>query len=99
MLAGYLRQRLSQLEHVRVLDQGQQLCGIVTLSIAGLSAREIIPALNQKGVNASVSGKGGAVIDFEKKGVDWALRFSPHYYNTIAELDRAVEALQQLTHQ
>ena len=61
-----------------------------------LSDREIIPALNQKGVNASVSGRAGAVIDFEKKGVDWALRFSPHYYNTTAELDRAVEALQQL---
>ncbi|WP_282775280.1 aminotransferase class V-fold PLP-dependent enzyme [Phaeodactylibacter xiamenensis] len=96
MLAAHLRQRLSQLEHVRVLDQGQQLCGIVTLSIEGLSARGVIPALNQKGVNASVSGKGGAVIDFEKKGVDWALRFSPHYYNTTAELDRAVEALKQL---
>ncbi|MCI4649590.1 MAG: hypothetical protein MRY85_15355, partial [Phaeodactylibacter sp.] len=79
-----------------VLDQGQQLSGIVTLSIEKLSDREIIPALNQKGVNASVSGRAGAVIDFEKKGVDWALRFSPHYYNTTAELDRAVEALQQL---
>jgi selenocysteine lyase/cysteine desulfurase len=96
MLAGHLRQRLGELEGVRVLDQGQQLCGIVTLAMEGLSAKSIIPALNKKGINASVSGKAGAVIDFEKKGVDWALRFSPHYYNTTAELDRAVEALQQL---
>jgi selenocysteine lyase/cysteine desulfurase len=96
MLAGHLRQRLGELEGVRVLDQGQQLCGIVTVAIEGLSAKAIIPALNDKGINASVSGKAGAVIDFEKKGVDWALRFSPHYYNTTAELDRAVEVLQQL---
>jgi selenocysteine lyase/cysteine desulfurase len=96
MLAGHLRQRLGELEGVRVLDQGQQLCGIVTVAIEGLSAKAIIPALNDKGINASVSGKAGAVIDFEKKGVDWALRFSPHYYNTTAELDRTVEVLQQL---
>lgn len=93
MLASHLRQRLAALEGVRVLDRGAQLCGIATLSVAGWEAKDIIPALNQAGVNASVAGKAGAIIDFEKKGVDWALRFSPHYYNTTAELDQAVATL------
>jgi selenocysteine lyase/cysteine desulfurase len=81
---------------VKVLDRGQHLCGIVTVAIEGWDAKTIIPALNQEGINASVSGKAGAIIDFEQKGVDWALRLSPHYYNTITELNQAVSVLRHL---
>lgn len=96
LLASHLRQSLGQLGNVQLLDRGKHLCGIVTLALEGWGPKAIIPALNQQRVNASVSGKAGAIIDFEKKGVDWALRFSPHYYNTIAELDQTVEILQNL---
>jgi selenocysteine lyase/cysteine desulfurase len=27
------------------------------------------------------------VIDFDEKGVEWAVRASPHYYNTVEEID------------
>lgn len=96
MLATHLREHLDEIDGIRILDRGKQLCGIVTLSVEGWSHKTIIPALNKANVNASVSGKAGAIIDFEQKGVDWALRFSPHYYNTIAELDQAVDILRKL---
>ena len=35
--------------------------------------------------------------DFAEKHVDSALRLSPHYYNTEAEVDAAVEALREST--
>ena len=31
--------------------------------------------------------------DFDRKGVQWALRLSPHYYNTMEEVDRVFEVL------
>ena len=96
MLAAHLRQKLALSEGVQVLDRGKQLCGIVTLAVEGWSPKTIIPALNQEGINASVSGKSSAIIDFEQKGVSWALRFSPHYYNTIPELDQSVAVLRKL---
>ncbi|MEQ8707198.1 MAG: aminotransferase class V-fold PLP-dependent enzyme [Phaeodactylibacter sp.] len=99
MLAAQLREKLAGLSGVRVLDHGQQLCGIVTVALEGYSPKAIIPDLNQHGINASVSGKSGAMIDFEKKGVDWALRFSPHYYNTPAELEQVADTLQALMSQ
>ena len=34
-----------------------------------------------------------AQIDFSDKDVNWALRLSPHYYNTKSEIDNAVEVL------
>jgi selenocysteine lyase/cysteine desulfurase len=37
------------------------------------------------------------VIDFEAKGITGALRLSPHYYNTAAELGAAVAVLDELT--
>ena len=97
LLANYLREQLADMNGIRVLDHGKQLAGIVTLSVEGWSPEEIIPALNQKKINASISYKEGAVIDFEKKGVDWALRFSPHYFNTIAELDQTLVTIKELS--
>lgn len=99
-LARYLRQRLSEIDGVRVLDQGQQLCGIVSISVEGWAANAITPALQSRKVNASVSVRqGGAVIDLGKKGVDWVLRLSPHYYNTEEELAAAAAVLEELLHQ
>ena len=37
-----------------------------------------------------------AQIDFEHKGIDWAVRFSPHYYNTKEEVDTVVRVLEKL---
>ncbi len=96
-LARQLRQRLSGIDGLQVLDRGEKLCGIVSLSVEGWTAKAIIPALRERGVNASVSGRqGGAVIDLAKKGVDWVLRLSPHYYNTEEELNTAATVLEEL---
>ena len=39
---------------------------------------------------------GFRVLDYDAKGVEWAIRLSPHYYNTEAEVDRVVEVLEEL---
>ena len=33
---------------------------------------------------------------FDKKGVDWAIRISPHYFNTIEEIDMVCEIIKSI---
>lgn len=95
-LAATLRQQLANIPHTRLLDRGETLCGIVTFHMEGWKALPLKMALEQKGVNASIAGKSAALIDFTRKGVDSALRLSPHYYNTEEEVARAVEKLKDI---
>ncbi len=95
-LAAHLRARLEELHHLRVLDRGERLGAIVTVSVEGVDERELMLQLRDRGVNASHLDKVSAVLDFERKGVTQALRLSPHYYNTEEEIERAVEILQSL---
>jgi selenocysteine lyase/cysteine desulfurase len=80
----------------RVLDRGARRCAIVTLEIPGREADTFHRALERLGVNTSVSRRQYAVIDFAEKGVEWALRVSPHYYNTEVEIRRAVALVAEL---
>lgn len=47
-------------------------------------------------INCRISPLVAAQIDFSRKGVDWALRVSPHYYNTEEEIGRLVEVLAKI---
>jgi selenocysteine lyase/cysteine desulfurase len=94
-LAVLLRQRLRD-AGFRVLDRGPELCGIVTVEIPGPDATAFHNALEQRGVNSSVSIRAYGVIDFDELNVAWALRLSPHYYNTEQEIETAVAKLTYL---
>jgi Selenocysteine lyase len=93
-LAAYARWRLAELPGVRVLDRGKELCAIVTVDPAGRPAAEIKLALRRRGINTSSPARDDAVIDMDAKGTASAIRISPHYYNTAAEIDAAVGALE-----
>jgi selenocysteine lyase/cysteine desulfurase len=95
-LAAYARMRLAELPGVRVLDRGAELCAIVTAEPAGRPASEIKLALRARGINTSSPSREDAVIDMDAKGAASAIRVSPHYYNTAAEIDVAVEALAEV---
>lgn len=96
-LAALLREQLRQLPGVKVLDHGPILCSITTFHIDGWKPLQLKTALEKRGVNCSVSGRNAALIDFSHKGVNWALRLSPHYYNTEEEVNIAVERLREIT--
>lgn len=92
-LAHYTRERLSELPGVRVLDAGKDLCGIVTAHANHWESAALMQKLHQANINCRLSSRMAAQIDFAQKGVDWALRVSPHYYNTEAEIDRMMAVL------
>ncbi|MCG8607509.1 aminotransferase class V-fold PLP-dependent enzyme [bacterium] len=93
-LSSYAREKLTTLTDIKVLDKGSHLGAIISLKIPGCDAGEFKAELDSKCINTSISYRDYAVIDFDQKGVDWALRVSPHYYNTEDEIDRLVEALE-----
>ena len=35
-------------------------------------------------------------VDFDSKGVEWALRIAPHYFNTTDEVGSAVAAIGEI---
>lgn len=95
-LADFTRQRLADLPGVRLLDQGRDLCGIVTAHCPGWNTQALMTWMSQHGINVRVSPEYVAQIDFPRKGVEWALRISPHYYNTEEEVEQAVAILGEL---
>ena len=95
-LAQLTRQSLAKLPGVRVLDEGAHLCGIVTAHAGHWEPKALTEKLQAAGINCRISPQVAAQIDFSRKGVDWALRVSPHYYNTEAEIERLVEVLDSI---
>lgn len=82
-----LRNNLSVIKGVTLHDKGSKTCNILTFRKQGKSLDKMISYLDKNNVFYSISSKPSSFIDFNKKGVDWVIRLSPHYFNTIEELD------------
>ena len=76
-----------------MLGNDDELCGIVTVEISGREPQQLVLDLRERGINLSAQGREYAVLDYDNKKVSAALRISPHYYNTKAELDTALAAI------
>lgn len=92
-LCQILRKQLGNLS-LEILDKGKELSSIITVRIPGKEPDAVLQGLRSKNINTSITTRGSAVIDFDAKGVSWALRISPHYYNTEQEINFLVEALE-----
>jgi selenocysteine lyase/cysteine desulfurase len=92
-LAARLRSALAAVPGLRVLDRGLELAAIVTVEVEGRRAPDIVRELRARRINTSAAMREYAVIDMDEKRAATAVRLSPHYYNTDAELALAVEAL------
>ncbi|MCO1580553.1 aminotransferase class V-fold PLP-dependent enzyme [Crossiella sp. SN42] len=95
-LGADLRARLAEVPGVRVLDRGPRLSAMVTFAIAGWDAAAFKAALDERGINSALSFREFAQFDFRDKEVDWALRLSPHYYNTEEEVATVAAAVAEL---
>lgn len=96
-LARRLRSELADVPGVRVLDRGPALGAIVTLDVRGHDPAALVRRLREMGINTSSQTRLDAVLDYDEKGVDGALRVSPHYYNTERELETFLDALKEIT--
>ncbi|SHM52644.1 aminotransferase class V-fold PLP-dependent enzyme [Chitinophaga sp. CF418] len=95
-LSTYMRNQLAGINKISVLDRGPEVGGLVTFTVDGLQPKIITDALLQRKINVVPSYRNFAVIDFDEKQVQWAIRASPHYYNTIAEIDVFLDAMREI---
>ena len=95
-LASRLRERVAALPGAQVLDRGAELGATVTAWFDGQIPSELVLRLRERGVNTSSQTRIDAVIDYDEKGVDGALRMSPHYFNDDSDLDALLGALGEI---
>jgi selenocysteine lyase/cysteine desulfurase len=95
-LAASVRERLAEMDGIRVLDRGPSLCAIATAELGGRNAEQVKLVLRARGINTSSPLREDAVIDMDEKRAASAIRISPHYYNTADEIDRALAALAEV---
>ncbi len=92
-LMEQLRGRLREIDGLNLLDRGSRQSNILTFDITNGDWQAISTVLRQEQVVCSLSFKEYALIDFTEKQKDWAIRLSPHYYNTPAEIDLVSDIL------
>jgi len=94
-LSDYTREAIEKLPGWQVLDKGKRKGGIVTCHAKNIDLVKLKAAFVAANINVTFPTKTNAFIDFDEKGVDWAVRIAPHYYNVLTEIDKTIEILNQ----
>ncbi|WP_121811624.1 aminotransferase class V-fold PLP-dependent enzyme [Mucilaginibacter kameinonensis] len=92
-LAGLLRDKLKEVNGIKVHDFGDQLCGIVTFSVDGTDAATVKNKLAERHINVSVGKAVSTLIYMNKNHLSNIVRASVHYYNTEEEIGILCEVL------
>lgn len=90
------RANLATIPTVQTFDKGSQIGNILTFRKQDKSLAQIQAIFNKHKVYHNVSTKNWGVIDYAKKGVDWTIRLSPHYFNTLAEMDEVATIIDSI---
>ncbi len=98
-LAASLRAMLAEIPAVRVHDIGKRKCGIVSFSVAGVDAAEVVTRLRLGGIHVCVSTPNSTLIDATRRQLPEVVRASVHYYNQDSELQALVDLVQSICQQ
>lgn len=96
-LSATLRNKLPAISGVKILDRGAENASSVTFHVVHSNPGFIVKELLRRKINVVASYRAYGLIDFDEKGVEWVIRASPHYYNTLSEIDTFIEALKEIT--
>jgi cysteine desulfurase/selenocysteine lyase len=95
-LSGMLRERLACLPGVQLQDLGARQCGIISFTVADLAPAAVMQALQERGINLSVSRATSTQINMRARGLDAVVRVGIHYYNSEDEVARFIAALEEV---
>jgi cysteine desulfurase/selenocysteine lyase len=96
-LAAQLRSAIEALPGAEVRDLGDAPCAIVSFTIAGLHAPDVVPELRADGICIGTSNPESTLVDATARSLPDLFRAAPHYFNTEDELDQLVSALRAKT--
>lgn len=97
-LASYLRHRLANVPGVTPQDSGSVKSGIVTFTHQGHGAVQVQQWLagQDKRINVTTSTFRSTLLDMQQRGLQEVSRASVHAYNTEAEIDAMIQALERM---
>ena len=81
------------------MDQGKNLSAIISFTTDNYNVFKLKDELIKRNINVGAAAKKFALLDFNQKHVEAALRVSPHYYNTLEEIDVLVESISEVISQ
>jgi cysteine desulfurase / selenocysteine lyase len=88
-----LRASLEEIPAITLHDVPPFSCAIVPFSVEGWEALAVNKYLYERGINVSPSGPSSTLLDATARGLPTMLRASPHYYNSVEEIERLADAL------
>lgn len=95
-ISGRLRDGLSQIPGVQVHDLGERHSGIVSFSVEGTPASEVMGLLRRRDVTVTVSRAPSTLIDMSRRGLEEVVRASPHYFVAPEQVDTTLEFVQDI---
>jgi len=95
-MAAYLRDRLYGLPGVAGTCPADASAAIITFNKEGLRALDVKKRLAAEGINVQVANVVHTRLDLGARGIETTVRVSPHYYNTVEEIDRFLSAVEAL---
>jgi cysteine desulfurase/selenocysteine lyase len=90
LLAGRLRAGLGGIAGVRLLDLGRDPSAIVSFSVEGHTAEEVVRSAALAGITIGTSSPSSTLLDSLARGLPQILRAAPHYFNTEDDVDRLI---------
>jgi len=96
LLSSFMRSKLEGVDGIRILDRGPELSSSVSFYIKDKQPGYIVNEMLKRKINVVASYRSYGLIDFDEKGVNWVIRSSPHYYNTMNEIDYFIEAVKEI---
>ena len=94
--ASYLRKRLPAIKGVTVECPTGAVSAIITLNKAGLTPAQIKARLEEQSIGVQIASVVHTRLDLEARGIESAVRVSPHYYTSKADMDGFLDALEAL---
>jgi len=94
-LAATLRNRLSEIDGIKVRDLGKHKCGIVTFDKLGEAPEDLARRLADERMYISITNRESAQLDFGQRGLQAIARASVHYFNNETEIERFCQAVEE----
>ena len=91
-----LREKLSELAAIKILEKSNNCSGIVTFTKTNISPTDLKDELQKKGINISVIKQRNARLDLGKECTGDINRASLHYYNSEQEISEFIKQLTKL---
>ncbi len=94
--AKNLRQKLRDIRKVEIMCPRSAESAIITFNLIGQQPSEIKQKLEKQDIGVQIASVNHTRLDLEPRGIESAVRVSPHYYTSEGDIERFLTALEAL---